>query len=522
MNDMTREATMILRSVWQRRWTALWVAWGVALLGAAVVWMVPERHEANARIFVDTQTVLKPLMAGLAFQPDVDQQVRMLARTLISRPNVERLVKTPELQLADNDPQKQEAAVESLMRKIQINHVGGGNLFVISYRDTDGARARRVVESMVNLFVDSGQDSKRRDSQEASKFIDEQIRAYESKLIEAENRMKEFKLRNFGVSGVSNQDHFTRMSALSEDVTRLRVSLGAAERSRDALRRELANEEPQLPVTDTALPPLPAATPELDARIDTSRRQMDELLRRYTEQHPDVVALARQIDQLEQQRKAEAERRAALSSARGGRSGMAAAPTSPVYQRLRIALAEAEANVASLQSQLSAQQGRLEDARVTAARVPQVEAEFAQLNRDYDVIRRNYDSLVAKREAAFLGVKIDQNAQIAEFRIVEPPRVLPSPVFPGRKLLALMAALAAIGAGLFVAYARARAFPMFADMAALSEFTKRPVLGSVSIVQDGPARVAARMERLQFLGLATCFFVANSAWVVWVSLQSQV
>lgn len=519
MNDITREAMTILRNVWQRRWTALWVAWGAAALGAAAVWMIPERHEANARIFVDTQTVLKPLLAGLAYQPDMDQQVRMLARTLISRPNVEKLVATPELDLAPKDPARQEQAIESLMRKIQINPVSSANLFLISYRDVDPARAQRVVERMVNLFVDSGLDSKRRDSQEASKFIDEQIRAYEAKLVEAENRMKEFKLRNFGVSGVANQDHFTRMSLLSEDVNRLRVALVAAERSREATRRELAAEEPQLPLSEGAAALVPAATPELDARIDASRRQMDDLLRRYTEQHPDVISLSRQIEQLEEQRQAESLRRAALSSSR---RGGAAAPTSPVYQRLRISLAEAEANIASLQSQLNSQQARLEEARATAARVPQVEAEFTQLNRDYDVIRKNYDSLVAKREAAQLGVKIDQNSHAAEFRIVEPPRVLPAPVFPGRKVLATLAVLGAIGSGLFAAYARARAFPMFADTLALSEFTKRPVLGSVSTVLDGPAKVTQRMDRLRFAGLASLFLVANGAWVVWVSMQSHV
>lgn len=518
MNDISRQAMTLLRSVWQRRWTAVWIAWGVALVGAAVVWLVPERHEANARIFVDTQTVLKPLMAGLAFQPDVDQQVRMLARTLISRPNVEKLVKTPELQLAGADPQQQEQVIESLMRKIQINGVGGNNLFLISYRDQDPGRARRVVESMVNLFVGSGIDSKRRDSREASKFIDEQIKVYEVKLVEAENKLKEFKLRNFGVSGVSNQDHFTRMSALSDDVNRLRVALGAADRGREALRRELADVAPVLAPADAGAPPPPAATPELDARIDGSRRQLDELLRRFTEQHPDVVSLRRQIEQLEADRRAEAERRAAQN----GRPRAAAGVASPVYERLRVSLAEAEANVASLQAQLGAQQARLEEARNTAVKVPQVEAEYAQVNRDYDVIRRNYDSLVSKRESARMGVDLDQSAQIAEFRVVEPPRVLPSPVFPGRRMLAALVVLAAIAAGVFAAYARARASPVISDAATLREFTKRPVLGEISAVIDGAARVAARKEVLRFVGVTAVFLAANAAWVMWVSLQSQV
>jgi hypothetical protein len=151
-----------------------------------------------------------------------------------------------------------------------------------------------------------------------------------------------------------------------------------------------------------------------------------------------------------------------------------------------------------------------------------VEAALAQLNRDYDVIRRTYDSLVGKREAARMGADLDQSSQGAAFRIVEPPRVLPSPVFPGRKMLAALVVLGAIGAGVFGAYARARASPTIADTASLREFTKRPVLGEISAVIDGAARVAARLEVLRFAGVAAVFLAANAAWVMWVSLQSQV
>lgn len=523
-SEFARQATTILRNIWLKRWLALWVAFVTALIGAVVVWFVPERYEANARLYVDTQTVLKPLMAGLAFQPDIDQQVRMLGRTVVSRPNVEKLVKNPALNLAPSDPQAQDQMTDSLLKKIVVEHSGGGNLYLIKYRDTDPQRARRVVESLVNLFVDAGADTKRRDSEEASKFIDEQIKSYETKLVESENRLKDFKLRNFGLSGVSNQDYFARMSALADEVNRLQVSLGAAEQSRDALKRELAGESPQLPSEGGVAPaPVVIATPEIDARIAAHRRQLDELLRRYTEEHPDVVMVNRQIGQLEAQRASEidAQTKAAQNRARTGGNVGGTAPTSPVFQRLRIALAEAEANVASLRTQLNAQQGRLNQIRATASRVPQVEAELAQLNRDYDVIRRNYDQLVGRREAASLGVKIDQKAQLADFRIVEPPRVLPTPVFPGRRLIAAAAMLMSIVIGCLAAYGLSRAFPVFHDVQALGSFSKRPVLGSLATVTDGSTRVRQRMATLRFAGSAAAFFIANVAWVVWVSLQSQ-
>ena len=189
------------------------VAWLVAILGALVVMVVPERREARASIYVDTQTVLRPMMVGLAFQPDIDQQVRMLGRTLISRPNVERLVNNPTIGLEKVDPSQVDSQIETLMKTIKVVQTGGNNLYAISYRDVDGERARRLVEGLVALFMESGVDSKRKDSAEASRFIDEQITAYESKLTEAENRLKEFKLKNMNVAATQTQDFFGRALA---------------------------------------------------------------------------------------------------------------------------------------------------------------------------------------------------------------------------------------------------------------------------------------------------------------------
>ena len=75
--------------MWHRRWIGLAAAWLAALISVAIVYRIPERWEASARVFVDTESLLRPLLAGLAIQPNVDQQVALISRTLISRPNVE-------------------------------------------------------------------------------------------------------------------------------------------------------------------------------------------------------------------------------------------------------------------------------------------------------------------------------------------------------------------------------------------------------------------------------------------------
>jgi hypothetical protein len=193
-----------------------------------------------------------------------------------------------------------------------------------------------------------------------------------------------------------------------------------------------------------------------------------------------------------------------------------------VYQKLRISLAEAEANVASLRVRLGTQQSRLNEIRALANRTPQIEAELSQLNRDYDIIRKNYEQLVARRESASLGVKIDQSSPLAEFRIIEPPRAAPAPVFPNRLSLALLAALLAIAAGIGSALLRGRLRPVISTAKALRELSGRPVLGSVSQLMNPQALQARRSSALALASAAGSLMLVQLAWVAWVAVHGKV
>lgn len=509
MDDTLRQVSSILIAMWQRRWVGVAVAWIIAVLGAGVVYVMRDRYEASARVFVDTQTVLKPLMNGLAFQPDVDQQVRMLARTLISRPNIERLIQSPRIGLQYLSEADREKIIDRFTKEIKVAPSGDANLFAITYRDINPQRAQRVVEDLVALFVTSGVVDKQRDSEQARQFLDDQIKSYESKLTEAENRLKDFKIKNFGLTGTSNQDYFARMSTSSDEVSRLRVELQAAEQARDALRRELSNEDPTMPAEATGIP-VQSPTAETDARLDAQKRQLDDLMRRYTDEHPDVVAVRRSIAQLEQQRRAELDARAKA----GANGKLRPAPTSPVFQKIRVTLAEAEAKVASLRGQLGAQQGQLDQARNMASRMPAVEAELAQLNRDYDVVRKNYEQLVTRRESASLGEKIDQTTKVASFRVVEPPRVSPTPAKPSRMLVALAAIAVALLGGAAATFGLSQVFPSVYDARQLKEISGRPVLGSVSLVIGPLIHEQERRQNRVFAGAMAVFLMVNVAWLI--------
>ena len=505
------EIVITLRGMWRRRWVGLGVAWLVGLVGLAGLLRMSDRFEATARLYVDTKSVLKPLMRDLAVEPDIDQTVNMLARTIVTRPNIELLMDKGQLAFGTLSPLDRERSIEMLLLGIKVAGSGRDNVFTFSYRDTDSARARLVVEKLVSLFVESDQSSKARDAESARAFIDQQIKTYETRLAEAEGRLKDFKVRNLGVADSSGKDYFTRMSALSEELGRITVELRAAEQSRDALRRELSGE------TVSLLPDSPAdlpVSPEFDARLDAQRRQLDELLRRYTDLHPDVVATRRLIARLEEQKQQEIEarRRAAL-----GRPARPASAANAVSQQIKLALAESEAAAAALRVRAADLQGRVNQLRASATRVPQVEAELAQLNRDYEIVRRNYEAMVGRREKASLSEDVEATRLSNNFRVIDPPRSSPKPVFPNRLGLAPLVLLLALVAGAAASFLVAQLLPTFNSAASLRSVTQRPVLGSVSVLMTDELARRGRHHALAFGSMIVVLVALYGAWIAWMS-----
>jgi polysaccharide chain length determinant protein (PEP-CTERM system associated) len=252
--------------------------------------------------------------------------------------------------------------------------------------------------------------------------------------------------------------------------------------------------------------------------IAAQKKTMEELLRRYTERHPDVIATRNLIAELEAQRKQQIEANSKLARQAPGR----AMNNNPVYQQLKVSLAEQEAVVASLRGRMSELQGRLSTMRESANRVPQIEAEMAQMNRDYDVMRRNYDQLVQRRESARMSEGVDATAALAEFRVIDPPRVSSRPVFPSRMTLLPLVLLVALAAGLLVSFGLSQAFPTVHDARSLRDTVQRPVLGTISMLADAAVRHRQRMATIMFAVAFGGLLLFYGAWLTWMSVNPRV
>lgn len=511
MEELLGQIVSVSKGMWRHRWPALGVAWFIAIVGIVVVLAVPDKYEATARIFVDTQSILKPLMSGLAVQPNVEQQVTMLSRTLISRPNVEKLIRMADLDLASTSPTAKESLIEELTKTLEIRNAGRDNLYTLSYRDQSPDRAKRVVQSLVSIFVESSLGATRKDSDTAKKFIEEQIKTYVAKLEEAEVRLKEFRLKNMELQGGEGKDMASKVTEVTAQLNQARLELREAQKARDSAKQQMEGQKS--PSGDVALPnllaELPAleqqvSTPEIDARIAAQKQSLDALLQRFTDRHPDVINTRRLLKDLEEQKRKEVvERRAELRKAALARPAVATTPNqSLISQELGKMLAVSEVQVAALSARVGEYEGRLARARDLMKTAPQIEAEFAQLNRDYGIHQKNYQDLVARRESASLSGDLEGASGVVDFRLIDPPRASQKPVAPNRLLLLPVALIAALGAGLGLAFILSQLRAVFFDARAVRNTVGLPILGVVTLVLSDAAR-KRESRSLKKFGLAS-------------------
>lgn len=483
MQELLQQLSSILRGMWKYRRVGVAVAWVVALAGAVGVMLMPDRFEASARVYVDTQTILRPLMAGLAVQPNVDQQVTMLSRTLISRPNVEKLIRMADLDLSAKDKAAQEKLVDQVTEDLQIRTTGRDNLYTLSYRGESPDKALRVVQSLLTIFVESSLGDSKSDSDTARRFIEDQIKNYEAKLGEAESRLKEFRLRNIDLQTQGGMDMAGRLSEIGTTLNQARLELREAESARDAARRQLEQEKAARK-TPARVPTASLATPELDARLTSLRSNLDALLQRFTDAHPDVVNTRRMIRELEEQRRkevAELQRQAEANP-------QVMVDSDPVLSDMSRSLSQADVQVAALRARVAEYESRARRAQEQMKLAPQMEAELAQLNRDYEIHKKNYEDLVARRESVSMAGELDQASSMADFRVIDPPRAENKPVAPNRVLLLPAALVLALGIGAGVTFLISQIRPVYFDAGSLRTQAQLPLLGVVTLVRNEAVR----------------------------------
>jgi len=495
MQEVLEQLMSYARGAWRFRWYVHLIAWPLCIGGWVLVYTLPDQYEASARVYLDTQSVLRPLLKGLAVETDSTKEVEIMTRTLLSRPNLEKVARMTDMDLEATTPEEMEELLDRLQHTISLQGSARENLYTITYVDKEPELAKQVVQSLLTIFVETSLGDTRKDTDIAQRFLDQQIEEYEARLFAAEEALKEFKRKNVGMMPREGQEYYQQMQEAIARLSEAQLELSEAVRRRDELRRQLRGEEP----TFGMVPQMPArqvaTNSALDARIQKLQTRLDELLLQYTDRHPDVVAIKRTIETLEAQKAEELAQAAKLNPISAAPSAL---DTNPIYQQLRISLGGLEASIAALQVRVDRYQGEVNHLKTMVDTIPEVEAQLKRLNRDYAINKQNYETLLIRRESAKISREAGQSSENVKFRIIDPPRVPLEPSGPNRPLLVSVVLVAGLLAGIVFAFFMSQLKPSFDSVRTVTRELGVPVFGSVSRIWNGHARLKRRAEVLAF------------------------
>ncbi len=457
--------------MWKFRRVALLCAWLAAAGGWLVVRSLPDEYTALARVYVNAETVLKPLLQGLTVPTDPMAQVRLMTRALITRPHLEAIIAETGLDARARGQGERERLLGRLQNTIQVFKVEGEQVYEISYKDSDPDIAHGIVQALLKDFIANSMGGDIVQSAQAQKFVEEQIKLYEQRLREAEDRLADFKRKNMGLmqggSG-ADSDYYARFQAAQAAVESFQSQIRSLTNRRNELARQLTGEQSGDSGTDAR------DLTSVDTAIGNLEAEAAQLRLRFTERHPDVVRVKQTLEDLYRIREEELRTRAA-GGATPGRA------LNPVYQQMKIALSAADADLAGLQSQLAEKNAQVSYLRGMANTIPEVEAQLVRLNRDYDVVKKEYETLLQRLESVRMNQEVQADKKDVLFRVLEPPRVPLAPTGPDRFRLNTMVLIAALGFGLAVAFVLSHRDPTFYSATSLHEVAGLPVYGLVGI-----------------------------------------
>jgi polysaccharide chain length determinant protein (PEP-CTERM system associated) len=527
MQEILSQVFSYIWGIWRHRWIALAIAWVGAVGGWIWVWQLPEAYVASARIYVDTNSLLKPLLAGLTIQPDTEDRIGLLSRTLLSRPNLEKLMRMTDLDLQVTTATEKDKLLSDLMKAISLS--GGQqdkSLYSIRVQDPDRDTAKRIAQALITVFIESSLSGKREDASGSLGFLDDQIKTYEQRLIAAETQAANYKQKNFDIVG----GHGGFYATLNKEKTLLkqaRLMLKEEQNREIELQRQIDGEDPVYDPLFIAEPmpiiPNKTATGEprmtpLDSQIIQVQEDLNDLTIKYTPRHPEVRQLSALLEQLiEEKKDYEAKRLAAYQAKlkepktekRAKTPGIpySGLTSSPVYLSMRKELAATKGKIAALKARVKAYEARVTDLEEKVTTIPEVEGQLQQFDRDRDILNRQHAALMQKRELARLGQDVEEKASDVTFRVIDPPYVPLKPSEPDKLMLNAMVLGIAIAAGIGVSLLISLIYPVIFDVRTLMAITGLPVLGSVSINLHSEQKRRERYGVLAFTSLGVCLLL---------------
>lgn len=533
MGELKFQLQHYIAELWKLRWSILVVTWIVGAIGGIFAMKAKDVYTSKATVFVDTGSLMRKLVGRELQVSDPGAQIDNVRKSMYARPNIEEVIRRTDLDLTLNDKRDWEALVESLSKKMELKRQGR-DFYNIEFSSSNPEKSRDVVQALLDLFLEeglirSGVDSS--DSESTRRYIEGQLDTATERLKAVEDRMaaheRQYRDELAGAPAVAGEKR-----SMDAELSRLQSDRLLFQQEISSLRSRLASTPPQVidryitrpqaqrpyvpPPTSQKVPVPTGPTPEeqryqaFSAQAGTVEAEVQQLLQRLTPQHPDVAAAqaraanvraqAAQLQAAAQQANAQLQQRiqqaiqinAAVDAEFRNWQIQSNAPVAvaepeavykpnPAIPELRAQLDQRQTRLAVTEQQIGVVRGKLAELQSTLTRQPEIIQVYEKMRSERSKHAAEVEQLSEKMET-LITIGDPNRLNLVEFRVIEPPQVAVTPAGPNRLILFIGAAMAALGAGLGLAFLRIQLSDNMPTIAHLKNAFDLPVLGGISTI----------------------------------------
>lgn len=499
MPEIIEELLQYLRGVWLKRRYILIATWILCPIGWLYVSTLPNQYTSSAKVFADTRSILQPLMRGLTITTDPRQELGLIVRTITTPENLEKIARASDADLNVSSPQEFDALLAEIKSGIRLKSANRENIYTVSFEGKDPKLAQQIVQGTISVFIENTLGEKRIDSDQAQRFLDEQIKEYERRLAEDEKRLADFRKENAPFIVNDQASYFRALELALDRLEQAELALQETETELQSAKAQLSGE------VDIAAQSLSTIRTDYDLRIESLQINLDELMVRFTDNHPDVVETKRRLASLTEQK----HKFLSGQADSGGLNG------NPVLQELRASINRLTSTVAAMEVRKNKYASEVEELQGRLDHVPEIQARLTGLNRTYTITKDKYYQLLNRKESAVMSDKVDQSTESISFRVLEQPRVSSAPSGPPRLILLSGVLVVSIAVGIGLSVALSLLSPVVTNPGSLKS-TGIPIFGVVSATENSGLQTWEKRKTRIFL-LANASLIV--LFVVFVALN---
>ncbi|KGJ96767.1 XrtA system polysaccharide chain length determinant [Colwellia psychrerythraea] len=519
MQDLFEEIIDYLKGIWLKRRYIIIATWLICPLGWYAVSAMPDVYESEARVYVDTQSLLRPLLKGLTVETNPNTQIRLMIKTLLSRPNLERIARMTDLDVQANNNEEHEEILKDLKKNIKISGGGRENIYTLSIEDKDPEMARNIVRSALTVFIENTLGETRSDSDSAQKFLNTQIKDYENRLSNSEARLTSFKQKYSGILPEQSGGYYTRLNNDRDNLKAIELDILENKTRLESAKKQLSQSIVADAKGDNKIKSDSSIQTTYDDRITELEVQLDTLKLRYTDRHPDVIEVSRNLAHLNKLRSSEIEKYLAQNSDSSG--SLKRLSANPVIQEVQIEVNQLENLIASLNVRADNYRQRIIELENRVHTLPEIEAQLVALNRGYDITKEKYLELLGRKETAQLAQQADETTDKIQFRTIDPPLVATKPSGPKRFILFAVITILGFGVGIGLSLLMSLLNPVATSTVQLSKATGVPIFGVVSANENLGLQKWHKKKTFIFVGsnfLLLCLLVLFISYFIFPNI----